>query len=264
MGKILRWAGLLLLAAVAAAALYLKTPSPRFNAKAAIAVAADYDARIIRDRFGVPHIYGKRDADVAFGLAYAHAEDDWKTIEEVILFSRGDLARRDGKDAAVTDYLIRAMGSAAAIAARYETDLSDQTRAVAEGYAAGVNFYCAEKSGRCDAIALPVSGRDVIAGFASRTPFFYGLDDNLTALFAGDVDVVEKATRAREAYLRVPKEFEIGSNAMAVSPVRSADGHTRLMVNSHQPYTGPVAWYEARVKSGEGWDMIGGIFPGSP
>ena len=36
------------------------------------------------------------------------------------------------------------------------------------------------------------------------------------------------------------------------------------MVNSHQPYTGPVAWYEARVKSEEGWDMIGGIFPGAP
>ncbi len=51
---------------------------------------------------------------------------------------------------------------------------------------------------------------------------------------------------------------------MAVAPRRSADGHTRLMVNSHQPYTGPVAWYEARVKSEEGWNMIGGIFPGAP
>ena len=41
---------------------------------------AGYDARIIRDSFGVPHIYGKRNADVAFGLAYAHSEDDWKNI----------------------------------------------------------------------------------------------------------------------------------------------------------------------------------------
>ena len=53
---------------------------------------AGYDARIIRDSFGVPHIYGKRNADVAFGLAYAHAEDDWKNIEEVVRASRGTLS----------------------------------------------------------------------------------------------------------------------------------------------------------------------------
>ncbi len=66
------------------------------------------------------------------------------------------------------------------------------------------------------------------------------------------------------AYLRKQPGFAIGSNAMAVAPERSADGHTRLMVNSHQPFEGPVAWYEARLKSEEGWDMIGGLFPGSP
>ena len=49
-----------------------------------------------------------------------------------------------------------------------------------------------------------------------------------------------------------------------MGPSRSADGTTRLLVNSHQPYTGPVAWYEARLKSEEGWDMAGGVFPGSP
>ena len=39
-----------------------------------------FTARIERDEWGVPHIYGKRDADVSFGLAYAHAQDDFKTI----------------------------------------------------------------------------------------------------------------------------------------------------------------------------------------
>jgi penicillin amidase/acyl-homoserine-lactone acylase len=51
---------------------------------------------------------------------------------------------------------------------------------------------------------------------------------------------------------------------MAVAPSRSADGATRLLINSHQPYTGPLAWYEVRLKSDEGWDMAGGVFPGSP
>jgi acyl-homoserine lactone acylase PvdQ len=55
-----------------------------------------------------------------------------------------------------------------------------------------------------------------------------------------------------------------GSNAFAVSPRRSDDGHTRLIVNSHQPWAGPVAWYEAGVSSDTGWRMHGGLFPGSP
>jgi penicillin amidase/acyl-homoserine-lactone acylase len=265
MGKILRWAGLLVVAALIAAGIYLKTPAPaRFDEAAAIAAAADYDARIIRDKFGVPHIYGPRDADVAFGLAYAHAEDDWKTIEEVIFFARGALAERTGKDAAVTDYLVQALGASDAIIARYETDLAPETRAIAEAYAAGINFYCAEAKGSCAPGAAPVSAHDVVAGFATRSPFFYGLDEHLTKIFDGDIEIAESAAAAREAFLRIPRGFEIGSNAMAVAPSRSADGHTRLMVNSHQPYAGPVAWYEARVKSEEGWDMIGGIFPGAP
>jgi hypothetical protein len=48
------------------------------------------------------------------------------------------------------------------------------------------------------------------------------------------------------------------------APSRSADGATRLLVNSHQPYTGPVAWYEAVVESGQGWHVAGGFFPGAP
>ena len=262
--KFLRFGALALLAILAGVALWLKTPAPAaFDGEAALEAGSDYDARILRDAYGVPHIYGRRDADVAFGLDYAHAEDDWKTIEEVIIFSRGDIARRNGEDAAVTDYLIRAMGSAEAIAEKYETALSPETRALAQAYAAGINFYCAETE-RCGREALPVTAQDVVAGFASRQPFFYGLDDQLKAIFDGDVEIEQRTVTAREAFLKVPKEFELGSNAMAVAPVRSADGHTRLMVNSHQPYTGPVAWYEARVKSEEGWDMIGGIFPGAP
>ena len=56
----------------------------------------------------------------------------------------------------------------------------------------------------------------------------------------------------------------IGSNAIAVGPSRSADGATHLLGNSHQPLTGPLAWYEVQVQSDEGWRMHGGLFPGSP
>ena len=55
-----------------------------------------------------------------------------------------------------------------------------------------------------------------------------------------------------------------GSNTHALLARRSTDNVTRLNINSHQPWSGPVAWYEAHIKSEEGWNMSGGTFPGAP
>jgi acyl-homoserine-lactone acylase len=52
-----------------------------------------YEVRIVRDDFCVPHIFGKTDADVAFGVAYAHAEDDFDTLQEVTAMTRGGWQR---------------------------------------------------------------------------------------------------------------------------------------------------------------------------
>lgn len=257
-------AGLIVILLIAAG-VYLWTPPPAgFDAAAARQAAERYDARIIRDHFGVPHIYGKRDADVAFGLAYAHAEDDWATFEQVLAFSRGRLGLKTGKDGAILDYLTAALGVSDAVAAKYDSDLSPDTKALLEGYAAGLNFWCAEKRGRCSSGVAPVTPQDIVAGFVARTPFFYGLEDVLTDLFERESSSGTMIKDSRESFLHLRPEAELGSNAMAVAPARSDDGHTRLMANSHQPFTGPVAWYEARVKSDEGWDMIGGLFPGAP
>ena len=51
------------------------------------------DVEIVRDNYGVPHIYGKTDADVAYGLAWAHSEDDFKTIQEAYLAGNGLLSK---------------------------------------------------------------------------------------------------------------------------------------------------------------------------
>lgn len=226
--------------------------------------AAGYDARIIRDAFGVPHIYGKRNADVAFGLAYAHAEDDWKHIEEVVRSNRGQLAEIQGESAAQADYLMLALGNIQAIHEGYETKTSPQAKAIAEGYAAGLNTWCADHPETGCARTAPVHGRDIIAGYANRPPFFYGLDGELGTLLTTTAPVDLSTKSVREAILGATDDIELGSNALAVAPSRSADGHTRLAVNSHQPYTGTVAWYEARLKSEEGIDLVGGVFPGSP
>ncbi len=263
-----------LVAAAFAAATWLWTPTPRkFDAAAAREAAAAYDARIIRDAFGVPHIYGARNADVAFGLAYAHAEDDWPTIEERLNFSRGELGRVAGRSGAITDYLVKAMGVRETVAEKMTKDLSPETLEILEGYAAGANYYCAEKAGRCSPGIAPVTAAEMVEGFVARQPFFYGLDGELQKLLSPPEETGEASAAAGEGarlasavrdFYRVVDGHEFGSNAIAISPKRSADGATRLMVNSHQPYTGSVAWYEARVKSDEGWDAIGGVFPGTP
>ncbi len=216
---------------------------------ALIARAAHYDVRIRRDSWGVPHILGKTDGDVAFGLAFAHAEDDFATIQTVALASRGRLAASVGPKGATTDYLVRLFRVWETVNARYEKDLPSDVRRIAEAYADGINYYAALHPEKVEPGLLPFTGKDVVAGFVFKTPFFYGLDSTLRKLTA---DTGGKP---------LP---EIGSNGIAVGPHRSADGATRLLVNSHQPYAGPVSWYEVVLQSGEGWHVAGGVFPGSP
>ncbi|WP_374348879.1 acylase [Phenylobacterium sp.] len=212
--------------------------------------AADrYEVRIKRDTFGVPHIFGPRDADVAFGLGFAHAEDDFITIQETALTSRGDLAAVVGKSGAVTDYLARVLRVKETVDEGYDK-LPADVRQVVEAYADGVNYYAALHTAQAAPGMLPLTGKDIVAGFIFKTPFFYGLDGTLTEL----------NTKAEGPAKKLP----VGSNGVAIAPSRSADGATRLLVNSHQPYSGPVAWYEAVLESGQGWHVAGGFFPGSP
>jgi acyl-homoserine-lactone acylase len=212
--------------------------------------AKTYDVLVERDKFGVPHISGPRDADVAFGLGYAHSEDDFATIIDAIITTRGIAGETKGAKAAVGDYLIRLFRVWETVNASYDSQITPQSRAIMEAYADGVNLYSAQNPGKVPANLLPITGRDVSAGTNFRSPFFYGLDGILK-------QINEKTPAADKG---PPK----GSNGIAIAPSRSADGATRLLVNSHQPYEGMVAWYEAVLESGEGWHVAGGFFPGSP
>jgi acyl-homoserine-lactone acylase len=80
-----------------------------------------YDVHILRDKYGVPHIFGSRDVDAAFGLAYAHAEDDFMTMQDLLLVTRGKLATLNGVDGAKTDYLVKFMDVWNVMDAGYES-----------------------------------------------------------------------------------------------------------------------------------------------
>ena len=123
-----------------------------------IAKARQYAVRIARDTFGVPHIMGPRDVDVAFGFGFAHAEDDFTTIQQVALAVRGQLAAAEGPKAAVSDYLVRLFRVWEAVNAKYESDLPADVRQVLEAYADGVNYYAALHPDKVARGLLPLTG----------------------------------------------------------------------------------------------------------
>ena len=236
-----------------------------WDSDAAKAVAQSYNAEIIRDQYGVPHIYGPRDADVAFGLAYAHAEDDFATMQSLIPFYRGELARSIGFDGLPIDFLVQWLDVRAHVAENYETDLPPHVRAHLQGYVDGLNYYAAMHPFEADARLFPMTAQDLVTGFSLQHLLFYGFEAHLGELFADSPqrELAKAPDNALSEYIGAAG-LPVGSNAFAINANKSSDGATRIIINSHQPLNGPVAWYEAHVKSDEGWDMHGGVFPGMP
>ena len=105
-----------------------------------------------------------------------------------------------------------------------------------------------------------ISKLAIVSGFVFRTQFLFGLDFYFDFLYNSKNDKqVPKLPRTiwRET-------APLGSNSFAVSPDRSDNEDTFLLVNAHQPWDGPIAWYEVHLNSEEGWNMVGGTLPGSP
>ena len=237
---------------------------------------------ITRDDWGVPHVHGSTDADAAFGLAYAHAQDDFKTIQDVLIASRGklsefygvkiksvkvflnllkgDISGLQGIQNVANDYFVNVIGIWDDLDKRYQNEVPLDVRMICNGYAAGINQYAIDNPKSVFKKLYPLKGVDIIAGFMHRTPLFYGMGGVLNKLLKSKPpEQIGYNSNDEKGIMQMH-----ASNVFAVSPNRSSDGYTRLMVNSHQPWAGPVAWYEAHITSDDGWDIITGLFPGSP
>src|SRR5690349_22940239 len=249
-----------------------------------------YQAELVRDEFGVPHIYGKTDADVAYGVAQAHAEDDFSTLQDVVAMARGRYGAIRGPEGAQVDFVYHLLDARGTAERRYPL-LPADTRALFEAYATGLNDYAAAHPGEVKLARLfPVNGLDVAAGFALRQPFFFGLNDVIGPLVEGKplrpesgpaiptsapsaaptpamtVEPAPTPKQASAAPMPLPWDEDgglAGSNAFVVAP-KASGGPSVLISNSHQPWRGGVAWYELVVESGEGWHFAGANFPGSP
>ena len=222
-----------------------------------VALAQSIDPKnvtVLRDSYGVPHIFGKTDADAAYGLAYAHSEDDFDNIQRAVLAGKGMLGRVEGKDGVLFDFGLQMLNLDSLVEARYELDLSAEYRAVLEGYAQGLNDYASthpkelllKKS-------FPINAKDIVKSSTLSLSLMAGLG---MALKAVNENRIQEFLGANETHTGS------GSNALAVAPEKMADGKPYLLVNSHQPIEGRFAWYEAHIVSEEGWNCVGGLFPG--
>jgi acyl-homoserine-lactone acylase len=209
------------------------------------------DVTIVRDKWGVPHIYGKTDADAAYGLAWANAEDDFYTMQELVITAKGAAGKLMGKEGAERDFFSHAIG----FRDRIEKDfhlLSDEYVRYLEGYCQGANAYAKahKREIRVKGI-FPINPKDVTGGFMFALSALIGTPDAIGSIVDGTYDKDQ------------PSSLPYGSNAFAFNSNKTEDGSSMLCINPHQPVTGPFSWYEAHLNSEEGLNIHGAMFPGS-
>lgn len=236
-----------------------------FDPQAYLKKRLEYQVTIKRDIWGVPHIEGKKDRDTAFGFAFAQSEDHYQTIEDSMRFYRGIQSASNGYESIPLDYLVQLLNIWPSIEDQYDNVLSEEIKDVLTGFTDGINYWAAKNPQKIDQTLFPIVAKDLVASFALQHLLFYGIQKPIMELFEDTRKhsiSMDSNTTAWQLLERTP--LPVGSNAYAISPLRSSDGSTRLLINSHQPLTGPVAWYEAHLKSEAGWHIMGGAFPGSP
>lgn len=206
---------------------------------------------IARDQYGVPHIFAKTDPEVSYGLAWAHAEDDFESLQKVALPSKGLMGRVYGKDAVGADYAF-ALFRCREITEEKWTTLSPEFIRLIEGYVQGLNDYAQKHPEEVlHKDLFPISLKDYIASSVLALTVFNGGDKALSAIFSNKVDPLI--------------EFDkMGSNAIAIHPSKTQTGEAFLAINAHQPNEGPEAFYEAHVNSEENWNALGGLLAGGP
>jgi len=216
------------------------------NKNSTYKISNQYNVSIDRDFWGIPYIKGKTDQDVAYGIGLVHAEDAYEDLVELMPLYRGKNAIYNGLDSIDTDYLVRLLKIHSKVKDIGKQQLSQNILSMAQAYADGVNMYANKHPDKVDLSIHPVTQDDVLAGSYIQHLFFAGLDRDLAQMTAQD-----------EA------SIPTGSNAIAINSTKTDSNASYLLINSHQPLSGPVGWYELNIESESGWHGHGGNFPGS-
>jgi acyl-homoserine-lactone acylase len=205
---------------------------------------------IIRDNWGIPHIYGKKDADAVFGLMYAQCEDDFKRVEMNYIEKLGRMAEVKGESSLYDDLLIRLIiDSADAIKDYYIAPL--WLKKLCNAYADGINYYLYKNQNTKPAL---------LNRFKPWYPLLW-TDGSIGAINTADVTVNELKnfySGNNDVSFEEKKidETVTGSNGFAFSPKITESGNAILYINPH------VTFYfrpEVHVVSEEGLNTYGAV-----
>jgi len=207
---------------------------------------------IVRDQFGVPHIYAQTDAEVAYGLAWANAEDDFTTIQEAYLAGNAMLSNHIGLKGAAADFITQFIGSKSLIEEKIG-NISEDYMKVVEGYSQGLNAYARNNPNKVLYKKLfPITPKKML--MYSQLQLFIS---NEGAYWAGRI----LNNDTQDDFL---DQNLTGSNVIAMNSSKTKSGETFLAINTHQPLEGPTSWYEVHLNSEEGTNIIGTMYPGTP
>jgi len=208
---------------------------------------------IIRDNYGVPHIYAPTDAEVAYGFAWAQAEDHFKLIQEAYLAGNGLLGKRIGLKAAGADFLTQLIQSEEIVNELYGT-LDKKFITLTEAFAAGLNAYAIKHPKEIlEKKLFPLTVKKLLRYTQLQLFISNGADKLVRGIINNSLSWPYKI-----------EEDSKGSNLIAVSRNRTGSDETFLAINTHQPLEGPTSWYEAHLVSEAGTNIIGAAFPGTP
>ncbi|MEQ8686878.1 MAG: acylase [Imperialibacter sp.] len=207
---------------------------------------------IIRDNWGIPHIYGKTDADAIFGMLYAQCEDDFKRIETNYLTSIGRMAEVEGEKALYTDLRQRLFINEEEIKALYN-EAPEGMKQQMKGFADGINYYLYKH---------PEVKPMLLTRFEPWMPLTFsegsiGGDiesistNNLEAFYGG-----KPTSPVSSVYTYEPEPEPTGSNGFAIAPSNSASGNSLLLIN---PHTSFFFRSEQHVVSEEGLNAYGAV-----
>ena len=222
---------------------------------------------IIRDDWGVPHIYGETDADAVFGMIYAQAEDDFNRIEVNFLNSQGRLAEAEGEDEIWRDLRMKLFIDPTDMQAQYEVS-PQWLKDLMDAWASGLNYYLythPEVEPRVLTrfepwMALTFSegsiGGDIERVNLGRLEAFYGQPNNARA--ALDPEPSSTTLAMVPSGLSEPdmNEEPTGSNGIAIAPANTSAGNALLLIN---PHTSFFFREELHMVSEQGLDAYGAV-----
>ncbi|MFY9315039.1 MAG: penicillin acylase family protein [Burkholderiales bacterium] len=297
MRRFLRLAGVLtalLVVLLAGAFLYLRQSLPKTEGEVRLAGLAG-PVEILRDRYGIPHIFAGNLADASFGLGYAHAQDRLWQMEMSRRIAAGRVAEVVGAGGLETDRFLRTLGVRRAAEANLKT-LDAETRRLLESYAAGVNAFIAdgpvlppefwltgvrpEPWTPADSVAWvkmmawDLGGNwrsEILRMRLSRTLSLARIHELLPPYPGEPVPVIADlkelyGTLEREAVRLAefaPDNEGLGSNNWVVSGARTESGKPLLANDPHLGLTAPPVWYFAQLTA-PGVSVIGATLPGVP